>query len=75
MPLEPEEMSILSALSEPLAPKARSAYLEECSREIAARPAERGPGLAFRVGREAQSRYRDAAAIAVGPNGDRSRYR
>jgi hypothetical protein len=75
MRLSDEVIDVLRNLSEGLEVRHRPAFFKECAAEIEASRDAVGPGTAFRLGREIQTRHRDPGA-ATGPvNGDRSRWR
>jgi hypothetical protein len=57
MPLSPEELNILRALSEPIDQLRRTEFLQEAARRLEAAPAV-GPGTAHRIGRIVQRDFR-----------------
>jgi hypothetical protein len=77
MPLSPEELNILRALSEPIDQRRRTEFLSEATRRIETASAESaiGPGLAHRIGRATQRDYfdppMDLRQNRVGPRGPR----
>jgi hypothetical protein len=57
MPLSPEELNILRALSEPIDERRRTEFMVEATRRLEAAPAV-GPGTAHRIGRIVQRDFR-----------------
>ena len=78
MPLSPEELNILRALSEPIDQRRRTEFLSEATRRIEeASPRDGiGPGAVHRIGRATQRDYfdppMDLRQNRVGPRGSRS---
>jgi hypothetical protein len=78
MPLSPEELNILRALSQPIDQRRRTEFLSEATRRIEeASPRDAvGPGVVHRIGRATQRDYfdppMDLRQNRVGPRGARS---
>jgi hypothetical protein len=75
MPLSPEELTILRALSEPIDQRRRTDFLREATRRLEATPIV-GPGTAHQVGRVVQRAFfdppQDLRQNRVGPRGPRN---
>lgn len=72
MPLNPEEMSVLRSLSDPIDQRRRSEFLREAVKRIEEAAPQGGVGAVWRVGAATQREYFDPPDLRqgrVGPRG------